>query len=93
MTKIQSLPLVAFTFAMGAAAVLAPLPAAAASGEEACREAIALRSGGQVGDPDVAVGSDGMVTVKTLVAGQTYICTADATGKVLTVQEQGRGGS
>ena len=93
MTKIQSLPLVAFTFAMGAAAVLAPLPAAAASGEGACREAIALRSGGQVGDPDVAVGSDGMVTVKTLVAGQTYICTADATGKVLTVQEQGRGGS
>ena len=54
---------------------------------------MALRAGGEVGDPDVSVGSDGMVTVKTLVAGQTFICTADSTGKVLAVEEQGRGGS
>lgn len=92
MTKYHSLSLAVFALAMGGAAALAPVPAAAATGEEACREAIATQSGGQIGSPDVAVSADGMVTVKTLVAGETYICTADASGKVLAVQKEGRGG-
>ncbi|MBL9059511.1 MAG: hypothetical protein JNK88_05755 [Mangrovicoccus sp.] len=95
MTKFQSsssAALAALALAIGSTAALAPLPAAAASGEEACKEAIAVRTGGEVGTPDVSVGADGMVTVQTMVAGQTYICTADATGKVLEVMQQKRDG-
>ena len=39
--------LATFTLDIGAVAVIAPLPTATASGEDACREAIAVRTGGE----------------------------------------------
>lgn len=92
MTKSQNAgaALAALALALGAAAVT-PTVAAAQAAQEACASAIAIQTGGAIGEPEVAVGADGITTVKTFVAGQTYICTADASGKVINVMKEGRG--
>ena len=75
---------------VGSAAVL-PQVALAATPEQACKDAIAARTAGDIGDPMVTVGDDGVTTVQTLVSGQTITCTASPDGEVLSVNELGGG--
>ncbi|MCA8878852.1 MAG: hypothetical protein KDA73_02625 [Rhodobacteraceae bacterium] len=75
---------------VGSAAVL-PQVALAATAEQACKDAIAAKTAGDIGDPVVTVGDDGVTTVQTMVSGQTITCTASADGEVLSVNELGAG--